>query len=121
LLVSQLEDHRRRQLEARMRAGSTWRLNDLIFCNEIGEAREINNVRHVFKVMLKAAKLPETIRLYDARHSCATTLIAAGINSKVVSERLGHSNVVITLDTYTHVSQGLQKQASDEIDKAFLA
>jgi integrase len=64
--------------------------------------------------------LPATIRLYDARHSCATTLIAAGINSKVVSERLGHSSVKVTLDTYTHVSQGLQQEASEEIDKALL-
>jgi len=119
-LVSRLDDHRRRHLESRMRAGSNWRNNDLIFCNEIGDAREINAVRHVFKGLLKTAKLPATIRLYDARHSCATALIAAGINSKVVSERLGHASVKITLDTYTHVSQGLQKQASEEIDKALL-
>jgi integrase len=101
-----------------MLAGSAWRDNGLVFCDEAGCAREINAVRHVFKRLLKAAKLPKTIRLYDARHSCATALIAAGINSKAVSERLGHSNVTITLQTYTHVSQGLQKQASDEIDKA---
>jgi integrase len=119
-LMSRLGEHRTRQLEARLKAGSTWRNKDLIFCNETGDARELNAVRHSFKRLLKAAKLPATIRLYDARHSCASALIAAGINSKVVSERLGHSSVKITLDTYTHVSQGLQKQASEEIDKALL-
>jgi integrase len=119
-VLSLLGDHRTRQLKGRMLVASSWRNKDLIFCNEIGEAREINAVRHAFKGLLKSAKLPETIRLYDARHSCATALIAAGINSKVVSERLGHSSVKITLDTYTHVSQGLQKQASDELDKALL-
>jgi integrase len=59
------------------------------------------------------AKLPAMIQLYDARHYCASALIAAGINSKVVSEQLGHSSVKITLDTDPHVSQGLQKQAKE--------
>jgi integrase len=102
--------------------GHVWRAveNDLIFDNDIGDARELNAVRHVFKRLLKSAKLPATIRLYDARHSCASALIAAGINSKVVSERLGHSSVKIALDTDTNFSQGLQKQPSEEIDRSLL-
>jgi integrase len=119
-LVAQLDEHRKRQLESRMKAGSNWRNNGFIFCNEIGDPRHVQAVRYTFKAVLKATKLPATIRLYDTRHSCASALIAAGINSKVVAERLGPASVKVTLDTYTHIGQGLQKEASDEIERALL-
>ena len=73
-------------------------------------------VRRRFKAVTKAAGLPETIRLYDLRHSCATLLLAAGVNPKVVSERLGHASIVLTLDTYSHVLLTLQEQAAAKLD-----
>jgi integrase len=71
-------------------------------------------VRH-FKAVLKATGLPD-IRLYDLRHTCASLLLAAGENPKVVSERLGHASVTLTLDTYSHVLPGMQQAASDRLE-----
>ena len=62
------------------------------------------------------AKLPD-IRLYDLRHTCATLLLIAGENPKVVSERLGHSSIVLTLDVYSHVLPTMQDSATDKLEK----
>jgi integrase len=69
-----------------------------------------------FKPLLKKAGLPLTIRLYDLRHTCATLLLAAGEHPKVVSERLGHASVILTLDTYSHVLPTMQQAATDRLD-----
>jgi integrase len=63
---------------------------------------------------LAAAKLPK-IRLHDLRHTHASLALAAGINPKVVSERLGHATVSITLDTYSHAIPALQEEAATVI------
>jgi len=69
-----------------------------------------------FKTILKNAGLPTTIRLYDLRHTCATLLLAAGENPKVVSERLGHSTIVLTLDIYSHVLPSMQRTATEKLE-----
>ncbi|MCI0389136.1 MAG: tyrosine-type recombinase/integrase [Acidobacteria bacterium] len=66
---------------------------------------------------MKKAGLPFAFNPYSARHTMASLLIESGTNVKAVSERLGHSRVGITLDTYTHVSEGMQREVSDDIDK----
>lgn len=71
--------------------------------------------RH-FKPTLKRAKLPENFRLYDLRHSCATLLLAANEHPKVVSERLGHASITLTLDTYSHVLPSMQQAASEKLE-----
>ncbi|MET0753722.1 MAG: tyrosine-type recombinase/integrase [Pyrinomonadaceae bacterium] len=65
--------------------------------------------RH-FRPTLKAAQMASDFRLYDLRHSCASLLLAAGINVKVISERLGHANIKMTLETYAHVLTGMQQE-----------
>jgi integrase len=72
---------------------------------------EPRNVTRQFKALLKAAKLPD-IRLHDLRHSCATLLLAQGVNPRVVMETLGHSQVSLTLNTYSHVLPALQHDAA---------
>ncbi len=62
----------------------------------------------------KEAKLP-AIRLHDLRHSHATLALRAGIHPKVVSERLGHATVAITLDTYSHAIPAMQEEAAERI------
>jgi len=66
--------------------------------------------------ILEAAELPETLNLYSLRHSCATLLLSAGVNPKVVSERLGHASIVLPLDTYSHVPD-MQQAASNKLEK----
>jgi integrase len=79
-LVKELKEHRRNQYEERLRIGSEWQANDLVFCTEIGTPLNISNLTKIFKAALVKAKLPKTIRLYDLRHSCATLLLQAGEN-----------------------------------------
>ena len=66
---------------------------------------------------LERAKLPASLRLYDLRHSCATLLLAANENPKVVSKRLGHASITLTMDTYSHVLPDMQQSASDKLER----
>jgi integrase len=85
---------------------------ELVFANRAGGPLNVNNLRkRHFAPILAAAKLPAR-RLYDLRHSCATLLLDAGVNPKVVSERLGHASVAFTLDTYGHVLPHQQDAAT---------
>ena len=68
-----------------------------------------------FKPLLKKAGLPKSIRLYDLRHTMTTLLLLAGENPKIVSGRLGHSSVVLTLDTYSHILPGMQERATQKL------
>jgi integrase len=72
-------------------------------------------VRRAFKDILAAAKLP-SIRIHDLRHTCASLLLAQGVHPRVVMETLGHSQISLTLDTYSHVLPALQQEAARQID-----
>jgi integrase len=73
--------------------------------------------RQYLRPLLAAAGLPK-IGAYSLRHTCATLLLAGGVNPKIVSERLGHSSIAITLDTYSHVLPGMQQAAVDVLGRA---
>ncbi len=116
-MMRRLKAHRRKQGERRLKLGSDWEAHDLIFCGEVGNPLTIPNLTYrYFRPILEEAKLPR-IRLYDLRHSCATLLLIADENPKVVSERLGHSTIVLTLDTYSHVLPTMQQRASEKLEK----
>lgn len=116
-LIGLLSAQRKSQLEARMKVGKLWTDHGFIFPDEVGEPYPQWTLRNDFKRVLKAAGLPETFTTYSARHTMATLLIATGTNPKAVSERLGHSGVSITLQTYTHVSPGMQSAVSEQIER----
>src|SRR5437588_10397540 len=100
-----------------MKLGAAWQAFDLVFCSAEGTPHSIPNLTYrYFRPILEKAELPR-IRLYDLRHTCATLLLMAEENPKVVSERLGHSTIVLTLDTYSHVLPTMQQQASERLDK----
>ena len=112
IAVEALCDHRKRML-TEGNSGSTY-----VFCDTNGgPLRRQNVLRRSFRPILKAAELPE-IRFHDLRHTAATWLFSLGIHAKVVQERLGHSKIGITLDTYSHVLPGMQRQATDALDAA---
>jgi integrase len=88
-----------------------------VFCDtDGGPIRKSNLVRRSFKPLLIEAKLPD-IRFHDLRHTAATLLLAQEIHPKVVQERLGHAQVLITLDTYSHVLPSMQKDAAARLDQ----
>ena len=96
-----------------------WRENGLIFATEAGTPLNRQNLgRRSFKPILKRAGLPEKTRFHDLRHTCATLLLVKGIHPKVVQELLGHSNIAITLDTYSHVLPGMGDEAAGAIENA---
>lgn len=116
-LLNKLTVHKRAQAERRLKLGAAWLVFDLIFCSEKGTPLSIPNLTYrYFRPILEKAKLP-CIRLYDLRHSCATLLLIAEENPKVVSERLGHSTIVLTLDTYSHVLPTMQEKATARLEK----
>jgi hypothetical protein len=107
-----LHRHRAVQHEQRLVAGAAWQDNDIVFCRADGSWWNPPAISLAFRRAAKAAGVP-LIRLHDLRHTHATLLLAAGINPKVVSERLGHSSVAFTLDTYAHVLPGMQPEAAE--------
>jgi integrase len=117
-IVALLTVHRRRQAEERLKAGPEYQNNDLVFATPLGTPILARNLlcRH-FKPILSRAELSPSLRLYDLRHTCATLLLSANEHPKVVSERLGHSSVTITLDVYSHVLPSMQQGASDKLER----
>jgi integrase len=114
---SALIAHRRKQAEERLKAGAEYQNHDLVFATIEGTPLMMRNLlRRHFKPILKRAELPGNIRLYDLRHSCATLLLAANEHPKVVSERLGHASITLTLDTYSHVLPSMQQAASEKLE-----
>jgi integrase len=116
-LVHQLLQHKQAQTFQRLKAANLWTDHDLIFTTTFGLPHSLPNLTYrVFRPILTAAGLPR-IRVYDLRHSHATLLLAAEENPKVVAERLGHSTVLLTLDTYSHVLPTMQRAATAKLEK----
>ena len=89
-----------------------------MFASETGEPLDRCSVtNHRFKPLLKRAGLPQ-IRFHDLRHTCATLLLSKNVNSKIVSEMLGHATIAITLDTYSHVLPNMQSEAAKAMEEA---
>jgi integrase len=116
LAVEALKRHKARQASDRLRVGALWDDLDLVFPNEIGRPMNPSNlVRRHYRPLLERASLP-VLRFHDLRHTAATLLLEANVNTKVVSEMLGHSQVGVTMDLYQHVTPTMQQQAADTFD-----
>jgi integrase len=95
--------------------GSAYRYTDWVFTNPYGDPLSPNSLNTAWYRALRQVDVPR-IRFHDLRHTHASLLLQEGVNPKIVSERLGHSTVQITLDTYSHVLPGLQREAANQID-----
>lgn len=110
-----LKEHRARQAEERLALGELYAPHNFVFAVAGGRPLHLGHLTmHSFKPILRRAGLPD-MRIHDLRHSCATLLLAAGENPKIVSERLGHSSTTFTLDTYSHCLPNMQKSAADKL------
>lgn len=113
--VAALRTHRAKQAEEKLAATEYTDL-DLIFATQTGGPLSLPNLtRRHFKPLLEAAGLPP-MRLYDLRHTAATLLLAAGEHPKIVSERLGHATITLTLDTYSHVLPDMQAASAEKLE-----
>jgi integrase len=88
---------------------------DLVFCNTKGNIMAPSEISRALKRAIKAANLPD-IRFHDLRHSHATILLQANVHPKIVSARLGHSKIQVTMDTYSHLTDSIEGIAVDTLD-----
>ncbi len=112
--VTALRAHRARQLEERLALGEGYVDEDLVVCQPDGSPVNPKTLSWYFERVIKRLGLPR-IRLHDLRHTHATLALRAGVHPRVVQERLGHANVSITLDTYSHVDLDMQAAAAARV------
>ena len=91
--------------------------NGLVFPSQVGTPLGGRNLIRHYKIRLKTADLPPTFRFHDLRHTCATLLLRQGVHVKFVQELLGHGDVSLTLNTYSHVLPGMG-DAAGAMDEA---
>jgi integrase len=111
-----LHEHKKKQEEIRAPLGITLKDDDLVFSTLEGKPLRPNTITRAWNLAAKHAGV-KVIRLHDARHTHASLMLKAGIHPKIVQERLGHSTIAMTLDTYSHVTPGLQQAAAESFDK----
>lgn len=112
--VDALRAHRKAQAEERLALGPAWHDHGLVFTREDGQPVHPDRASKLFDQHVNTAGLPR-IRLHDLRHTHATLALQAGIHAKVVSERLGHSTIAMTLDTYSHAIPAMQEDAAAKV------
>jgi len=114
--VDSLRRHRVIQIEKRLELGKAYLDKDLVFADALGEPLHPNTVTYRFGQLMVKASVPR-LRIHDLRHTSATLMLANNVHPKIVQERLGHANVSMTLDRYSHVTMDMQRDAADQLDK----
>jgi integrase len=115
-VVAALRAHRLRQWEEKLLAGGRWQENGLVFASTIGTPLDARNVVRQFKASLERAGLPD-MRWHDLRHTCASLLLAMGTSARTVMDLLGHSQIGLTMNTYSHVVPELKREAADRMER----
>ncbi|MCW8220083.1 site-specific integrase [Streptomyces griseolus] len=116
MCVAPLRWQRLRQAKQRHDAGRAWQDSDYVFTTRTGRTIEPRNLSRSFERITEDAGL-RRIRLHDARHGCATLLFAAGVPARVVMEILGHSQIAVTMNIYTYVSDDHRREAMGHMDR----
>ena len=110
-----LRSHRVEQAKHRLLMGDRYVNGDLIFAKPDGTPLDPDGFSASFGAIVRRSGL-KRVRLHDLRHTQATLLLRQNVHPKVVQERLGHSSIAVTLDTYSHVGPNLQEQATLALD-----
>ena len=118
--VRLLRAHKIAQARAKLRLGPAHQDHGLVCARPDGAPRPPSNFSTAFAAHIRRHKLPH-VRFHDLRHTHATQLLKQGVHPKIVSERLGDSNIAITLDTYSHVLPGMQEEAIAALDASLTA
>ncbi|MEH7417384.1 tyrosine-type recombinase/integrase [Neobacillus drentensis] len=115
-LIQQLKKERKKCNENKLKHSKVYEDNDLVICTKLGRPVQPSNLIRGFKKDVKKVELP-VIRFHDLRHTHATMLISQNINPKIISERLGHARIGITLDIYSHVLPSMQQEVATKLDE----
>jgi integrase len=110
-----LRAHRTRQIQERMLVGPEWIDTGMVFTGLKGNYLNACVASQQFHKILKTAGLRHQ-RFHDLRHCCASMLVAAGVHPRVVMEVLGHSQISLTMNTYSHVIPDLKRETADKMD-----
>lgn len=113
-----LERQRDRPSCAKDRCAAEWHQHDLLVTRDDGSPVNPDSLSSAWRRLLRKHGMPP-VRFHDLRHAHATLMLLQGVHPKVVSERLGHASVGITLDTYSHVLPSMQSQAVEAFDRLF--
>nr|WP_251025966.1 site-specific integrase [Bacillus sp. ISL-47] len=114
--INHLKRRKRIVSKEKLSLGPEYQDFDLIACTQHGTPLNPANVRRSFNRLINLADVPK-IRFHDLRHTHATLLLSKGVNVKVISERLGHSDIKVTLETYSHVLPTMQEEAVKHLDE----
>ncbi|MFD7429073.1 tyrosine-type recombinase/integrase [Streptomyces sp. NPDC059818] len=120
--VQALTEHRERQELERKVAGRKWQPvpehpSGLIFTTMTGRVTDPRSLNRMLTILCRDAKV-RRVRVHDLRHTCASLLLAQGVNARTIMETLGHSTITMTLDTYAHVMGTTLRAAADRMDDA---
>ena len=114
--VDVLHAHRVVQDQERATAGQAWDPSyDLVLCDGTGRPEHPDRFSRQFQRYVKATDLPPLRGPHNLRHTWATLALRAGVHPKVVSDRLGHATIAVTIDTYSHVAPSLDAAAADTV------
>jgi integrase len=112
-----LQQRREVQAADRDLLGPEWPDNDLVFTTQLGTPIHPRNDYRSFQTLISKASL-RRVRLHDLRHTAASLMLAQGVAPRVVMEILGHSQISVTMNTYTHVDPELNRAATDLLQEA---
>ena len=115
-LVTILQEHKKNQTSLKDILDNNYIDNNLVCCLDNGEPINPDMITWKFRNFLKRNNLPK-IRFHDLRHSHASLLLMQGVQAKMISERLGHSNISITMDLYTHIYEESNKELANQFEK----
>jgi integrase len=114
--VNALIAHKARQAKEKEFNADTWNDQDFVFTSSIGTPVDDRNIRKTLNAILAKCELPH-MRFHDLRHTCASLLLAQGTDPRTIMETLGHSQITLTLNTYSHVLPSLQRDAADRMQQ----
>jgi integrase len=116
-LLDALRQHRTAQLEERLAAANVWQDHGLVFAQPNGRPLDPRSDHRAWRALLTAAGVRPT-KLHDARHTAATVMLTMGVPARAVMQILGHSQISLTLGTYSHVMPELAQDAADRVAEA---
>jgi integrase len=117
--VKVLRTHRANQAAEALALGPAWADSGLVFTSTVGTVIEPRNLNRLFDELITKAGV-RRIRFHDLRHTCASLLLAQNVAARVVMKILGHSQLAITTDLYSHVMPTALREAADAMDRVFI-
>jgi integrase len=119
VIIEELKQHRKKQLEEKLKAGALYEDNDLVFATELGTPIDPRNFERLFYRIREKAGLDKSVNFHALRHTYATRLLEANEHPKVVQELLGHKDISTTLNIYSHVMPEIKKAAAMKLNSLF--